>query len=396
MNEDTLKIPADYRPGYEKARRIDSQLADAYVAQTNVGDPLADALINALTPLGGQELHRLISGAMNDDSSVFREAPSELREFFDSLDYRPSWATRAAFEPGIRSFHRNSDLILQGLVGGGLVEGFSTNISRSFVITGRLREQGVRRLRQNNRHVLEIFMPGGLERYGDGWKLSVRLRLVHAQVRHLLEFDTADWNTGAWGAPLSSAHMSLAATAFSARTLKHSRTLGVRFTAEESQSFMLVWQYAMLLAGIPEALLPLREDEALKLYRVAMTCEPPPDFESIIMANALINAAPLVLGVEDEDEKNDLLKLAYTVSRALIGDEMADRLKYPRYRYGAILFGARMQTRLNNVFDRILGGRFRRRRFNNFSYLMSAAAYDQAGISYRLPDHVYAENSGRW
>ena len=159
---------------------------------------------------------------------------------------------------------------------------------------------------------------------------------------------------------------------------------------------MLVWQYAMLLAGVPEALLPLREDEALKLYSIAMTCEPPPDFESIIMANALIHAAPLVLGVDDEDEKNDLLKLAYTVSRALIGDEMADKLKYPRYRYGAILFGARMQTRLNNAFDRILGGRFRRRRFNNFSYLMSAAAYDEAGISYRLPDHVYAEDSGRW
>ena len=93
----------------------------------------------------------------------------------------PSWATHAAFEPGRRSFYRNSDLILQGLVGGSLVEGFSTNISRSFVITGRLREHGVRRLRQNNRHVLEIFMPGGLERYGDGWKLSIRLRLVHAQ-----------------------------------------------------------------------------------------------------------------------------------------------------------------------------------------------------------------------
>ncbi len=31
-------------------------------------------------------------------------------------------------------------------------------------------DNGVRRLRQNNRHFLDIFFPGGLARNGDGWK----------------------------------------------------------------------------------------------------------------------------------------------------------------------------------------------------------------------------------
>ena len=95
-------------------------------------------------------------------------------------------------------FHRNSQLVLGAFVGGVLVEGFSTNIGKSFYITGRLRDQGVRRLKQNNRHMVEIFMPGGLERDGDGWKLSVRIRLVHAQVRHLLN-NSSEWEGGGMG-----------------------------------------------------------------------------------------------------------------------------------------------------------------------------------------------------
>ena len=396
MASEMPKVPVDYIPGYEKARQIDSELADNYIRHTFLGDPVADALIDALTPLGERELYRLITAAMNGEESAFQEGPSELRAFFDAVEEMPAWATRVALEPGIRSFHRNSELILQGLVGGSLVEGFSTNISRSFVITGRLREQGVRRLRQNNRHVLEIFMPGGLERYGDGWKLSVRLRLVHAQVRHLLNNAPDDWNTEAWGTPLNAAHMGFAASAFSARCLRHSRMLGVRFSQEESESFMLVWRYAMRLMGVPEAILPRSEEEAIRLYEIGSICEPPPDFESIIMANSLINAAPYVLEVADENDKAELLKLAYRVSRALIGNELADRLKYPRYSTRMLLTGVRLQTRLNRITDRLFLGRAQRRRFNNFGYLMSAAVYDEAGISYRLPDHIYAERSQLW
>ncbi|MCY3989495.1 MAG: DUF2236 domain-containing protein, partial [Gammaproteobacteria bacterium] len=63
---------------------------------------------------------------------------------------------------------------------GTLVEGFATTISKSFFMTGRVMERGVRRLRQNNRHQVEIFYPEGLRRENDGWKLSVRIRFVHA------------------------------------------------------------------------------------------------------------------------------------------------------------------------------------------------------------------------
>ena len=65
----------------------------------------------------------------------------------------------SAADADFRGFHRHSAMILQAFAAGVLVEGFTTNIARSFIITGRLRDQGVRRLQNNNRHVMEIFWP---------------------------------------------------------------------------------------------------------------------------------------------------------------------------------------------------------------------------------------------
>ena len=197
---------------------------------------------------------RLIQAAMNQDDAGLRDAPQSLLAFFESCEKQPDWLDFSAFGPGIRMFHRNSKLVLGAMVGGTLVEGFSTNIAKSFFITGRIRDQGVRRLKQNNRHMVEIFIPGGLRRDGDGWKLSVRVRLVHAMVRRLLS-ESDEWDHESWGTPISSAHVGFAITAFSARLLKHLKSLGAKFNDEERESFMQVWRYSGYLMGIPEAIL---------------------------------------------------------------------------------------------------------------------------------------------
>ena len=149
----------------------------------------------------------------NGSGDALRDAPASLREFFGEAEALPEWLDYSEFAPGVRMFHRNSQVILAAFVAGVLIEGFTTNIAKSFFITGRVRGQGVRRLGQNNRHMMEIFLPGGLYRDGDGWKLSLRIRLVHAQLRSLLN-NSEDWDTEAWGEPISAAHLGFAVSAF--------------------------------------------------------------------------------------------------------------------------------------------------------------------------------------
>lgn len=392
----SIEVPTDYMPGYKEARTLDPQRADNYIAHTTIGDPAADALMELLSELPREESSKFLRLVMSsEDVDDQDDTPPLVREFRESIRTPPDWVNPEAFEPGIRMFHRNANLVLGGMIGGVLVEGFSTNIAKSFFITGRLRDQGVRRLKQNNRHMVEIFMPGGLAMDGDGWKLSVRIRLVHAQVRRLLN-TSDDWDYNAWGVPISSAHVGFAIAAFSARLLKHIKSLGAIYNDEERKSFMDVWRYTGHLMGIPKTILFRDEAEALEVFKIGLTCEPSPSVESIVMANALINSAPLVAGIAEPKERRNLSKYVFGLSRALIGDPLANELMYPSSLTLGVLAWFRMQVLYQRTMGRFFPGIARTKNFDNFTSLLNVSLYDEAGIDYRLPDHVYSEQSKQW
>ena len=390
-----MKIPTDYIEGYERARAVDAEAADNYIAHTHIGDPEADALVEVLAPLGQDESSRIIQAGIAQDEEAMRDAPQVARDFFAPFETPPDWVDLDSFILGVRMFHRNSRLVLGAFVGGVLVEGFSTNIAKSFFTTGRIFDQGVRRLKQNNRHIVECFMPDGLKRYGDGFALSVRVRLVHAQMRYLLN-ESPEWDREAWGEPLSSAHMGYSVAAFSARLLMHMKSLGAQFNDEERKSFMDTWRYIGYLMGIPDSILFRDEEEALHLYDIAQLCEPPVGDEAIVMANALVNSAPLVIGVDNPFDRRLLTKYVYGVSRALIGKELADSLHYPPTPTFGLLATFRMEERYNRLVSKRFPKLAHNSNFSNFIGLLRASVFDEAGIGYRLPDGLYAETSAEW
>ncbi len=389
-------IPTDYISGYERARLVNPEIADKYVAHTLVADPEADAVVEELAGLGRRESAMLIRAAMDDPGgSALANAPASVQRLVSSLDEPPSWVNHDEFRPGSRMFIRNSRAILGAFVGGTLIEGFATNISKSFFITGRLRDQGLRRLMQNNRQMLESFLPDGLKRSGDGLKLSFRLRLVHAQVRRLL-YESEDWDTAAWGVPLSAAHMGLGIAGFSARLLHHMKRLGARFTDEERRSFMAVWRYAGHLLGIPESILFTDEQDALTLFNIAVMCEPEPGPEAVVMAHSLINSAPLLVGMKAPRERQRLARYIFRVSRAIIGPEFADKLRYPRTSTFGVLPLFRLQARYHTFLARWLPRFTNHNSFTQFTGLLDASNVSEMEINYNMPDHVYSENSTPW
>lgn len=387
-----LTLPSVYVDGYAKALAIDKEAANNYIRHTTIGDPLMDAAIKDLASVPRAEASRFISAGMEQNEEILRDAPQSLRTVF--AEPEPSWVDHEAFAPGIRAFQVNLVNVLAAFVAGTLIDGFSTLISESFVQTGRIFENGVARLRQNNRHQVEIFWPGGLQRYGDGWKLSVRIRFVHAQIRHLLS-ESLEWDSTAYGTPISAAHMGFALTCFSARTLKHSSTLGAVYSREERESFCAVWRYAGHLMGVPDAMLFTDERDALRWYAVGSACEPPPTDSAILMANALINSAPAVAGITDPPAREKLVKgTIYPVARLLVGNDLADKLRMPKYG-GAGVRAALLRFRLSNSFGRFLE-RAAGRGGSALVTAFGASLYDNAGLRYDMPDHVRAEESSHW
>ncbi|MDE0155926.1 MAG: oxygenase MpaB family protein [Gammaproteobacteria bacterium] len=388
-----MQIPSDYTEGYEKARRVDPDLANLYVQHLNIGDPDADPVVDDMASLSQEDSTEFIKAAMEQNETVMRDAPESLRTFFERLDTPPDWFDPAATLPGSELFYRFPYVFTASLVGAGLIEGFSSGIAKSFLYTGRLFDgnQGVRRLKQNNRHQVELFLPGGLERQGEGWKLTVRLRLVHAQIRRLIAAQP-DWDSDAWGIPISAAHMALANTVFSARVLHYiRRLLLLRISAEEREGFMHIWRYQGYLMGIPDVLVFPTEEEANHLFEIGIMCEPPPPMESIAMANTLINAAPTLVNMEGPDS-DKLVRKVYRLSRALIGDELADTLQYPRlFTWGALFFFA-LEQRVKALYNRLFKGNVA----DAFELMTQISNYEKQGISYKLPDSAHSELSKKW
>ena len=391
-----MDIPSVYQAGYEKARALNPQLAATYVRHTMIDAPVADAAIDALAACGQKDVHQFIHAGMEQDVRALAAAPQPLRDFFDSIDTPPPWFDPASVDAGCRAFHQYSDLFIPAFIVVTL-QNFTSLMSKVFYMTGRVTTpHGLRRIRQNTRHLVEIMLPGALERQGEGWKLSVRIRLVHARVRWLLRA-SGNWDEAVYGVPLSAAHMGLAAANFSATMLHQAERLGARLDAEARASFMQTWRYASWLAGTPEALL-FEGDEAKtsELSRVATVCEPFPAEEAAVVSNAVINALPHIANLTDPAAQKAMIDHGYRVSRALLGKEMSDRLQLPRQQVAGLLTWMHWKRRLYGFFSRLAPQLARKWQANHFVLLLDASTIGDFSYSYRLPDHLEATKASPW
>lgn len=345
-----LAIPGVYRNQIARARRYDVTYANKYIEYANIGDPHLDRVMEELADLPPTEFHKFTRAAIEQDSENFQQAPKVFREFFEDHVGEPEWLDFEAHKPAVIAFHLNATNILVGFVAGVLIEGFTTLIAKSFAATGRVLQPSTakRRLSQNNRHLLESYMPSGLKRYGDGWKLSMRL-------------------------------------------LHHAKRVGAVFSKDDQASIMELWRYVSYVMGVPEGFLYRDLEEAEKLWQAGLLCEPLPQPDSITMCNALIQAIPLTAGITDPKEHDSVIHLGYVLSRSLIGHEMADHLEFPKKN----TVGALPLWRLKSYFHRFLRGKQATKQFN-FSQMLEVSAYDSPDTTYQLPTHHLNSESEAW
>ena len=389
-----IKIPTAYADGYARARVRHPELAEAYIRHTKIGDPAADAVAADLAPLPPKQVHTLLASALEHPDNLPPAAPESLRALIaESLEV-PDWFDEDIAMVASRAFLRNSDIVLAALVGGSIVEGFATLISKAFLIRGRILRQGVRRLKQNGLQLIEQYLPGGMDPRGDGWKLTIRVRLVHAQSRRLIGLSD-EWDHERHGSAMSASTMLLAGAAFSGRLMDHVAALGGDFSQEEREAYVHVWRYTGLLIGIPPALLFDDEAGALRAFAVGRMCEPPADEDAIIMANAIVNCAPVVIGVTALKERRELAEFVYKVSRELIGDDLADTFLFPKHRRKVLPF-VRFRHRTRHVLRRVLPSWSSKKNLERFRALIDFVNLGRLEHSYSLPTALHDEDSSAW
>ena len=379
-----MTVPAIYHAQRSRLPDKDRKTADTYFHYTTIGDPPADSAIDALSRLPPETANGFVTQAIEHGPAAIPNAPRELRSLFKQLPLHPCAPldpsdARAAY----RAFHSQSDVFIPAFFSATL-RNASTLIARSFHATGRVTSaQALTRIRHNTHHLYEIMLPGSLDRDADGWKLSARIRLVHAQIRYLLR-RSGRWDEPTFGTPLNAAHLALASANFSATILAEATRMGALLNPAARRGYMQVWHNASTIIGVPHDLLfGADERETRRFSRIAHLCEPAPDRQSIEIAHALINALPDMTGDTTPEIRTSLVNRAYRVSRALLGHPLADALAFPPSRSLAVLPAMRVERLLQTALHALAPRRAAAWQADRTRFLLEHAVLPD--FDYRLP-----------
>ena len=289
-------------------------------------DPLADAAVAALAESGqGMALvDRLVDG----DAIAREQAPAPVRALLEAARQVPFWVDWAALDRGGRL------LVRAGLLGGIVLGAKALNYgyaspggNKPLVFSGRLQDSAVRRLNETSRFVQAVTRPGGMRPGADGFRITLKVRLMHAQVRRMI-LASGRWRAAEWGAPINQHDMAATTLLFSSVTLDGLRQLGLHISLQEADDYLQLWRYVGHLMGVTESLLPASEREAQSLARLIDATQAPPDDDSRALVRALLHASE---NGSDEDRARGrrVRPVAFGFCRGLLGDALADQLGIP-------------------------------------------------------------------
>ncbi len=259
------------------------------------------------------------------------EAPLAMRELIEEAAHVPAWVDWSTCDRG------GALLMRAGALGGAvlgarsLVLGYaSPGGNKPLVFSGRLKAQAARRLNETARFVQAGCRPAGMRPFADGWQITLKVRMIHAQVRKMI-LASGRWNADAWGAPMNQHDLAGTTLLFSAAIIDGLRKLGMRITAEEADGYIHLWRWVGRTIGVHQDVLPASEPEAMRLADLIEMTMGEPDQDSRDLTRALFEAA--FDGCDTKRKMREAQRnvmFGRVVCRELIGDELADKLEVPR------------------------------------------------------------------
>jgi hypothetical protein len=305
-----------------------------------VGDPLADAWLEWTERPDEPPGSALFEAALARGIDAIAAPPEPLRALFRQLEATPRWLDREVLLLGTRTILRVGRRGMYALASASLMSGYlSSGAVKPLVATGALTRMARRRLAETAKFVRDIGASGALGRSSEGFRTSVRVRMMHAHVRRVLS-RSPEWRTEDWGTPINQSDMVGTLLEFSVVYILGLAVLGHVISRREREAVMHVWRYVGYLLGTREDLLPASFAEALELIQILNLTEAGPDEDSRRLAEALV-------GAWQEGRPNAPRWVSMLIgrflsgySRLLLGRRASDALGLPDdvFRFAPLLF----------------------------------------------------------
>jgi len=291
-------------------------------------DPFAEAAMDEFARMPEGKWRALLELALVKGIEAVPDAPEALRALFRQLECTPIWVDRDRCNLGGATFLRcRLGFVPLAMLALPIIYSWPAG-NKPLALSGQLVHRASQRLKDTARYVFAVCQPDGLSRFSEGFAMTVRVRLIHAQVRKLL-LESGQWRSETWGAPINQCHMAGTNLMFSVGVLDGLTRLGYRFERVEREALVHLWRYAGYLLGVEHELLIADEFEGHRLLDLMFAFEPQPDDDSRALVDALMQTSFTYVR-NFKAARWCTVNLCYGISRALIGNEQAAALRFPK------------------------------------------------------------------
>lgn len=272
---------------WDSVRTRHPELVDRLDAGLHQGDVLAGAAITEMFELADFSW-RDVQSILDDPLTRIDDAPPALRALLDAARTPPPWFDSAIADAGGRAWWKfgtlQSGTLYQSLIYGYQARGFV----RPLVATGQLADHTYDRVLSTGRWVALATAPGQMAPGNPGWSHTLRIRLIHAMVRHHLVTE-GDWNVTEWGVPINQTYSALTiGGGFLALPMMVAGDLGIQYSAAEREAIAHLWRWIGWVIGVEDALLPKSFAAAQQLFEIGAQFELEPDESSKTLTRALL------------------------------------------------------------------------------------------------------------
>ena len=340
----------------------ETRLDDAFLDRMReTVDAPADAVAATLCESGAhRQVAQLIKSRQmwDDDGEPSRVLPGDIRDYMKVASALPRWHDPRAIAEAEAFF------VLYGLASSTLLA--CASLPQCYVMkhgtevlayTKFLQVDPGRRIRETAQMVMDVMCPGGLKPGGRGVRATMKVRVMHSIVRHMIDHDPrAAANPSdpvlraQFGRPINQEDMVYTLMTFSYVVIDGFKTMGHAMTEAQREGYIHCWNVVGYLMGIREDLLPARYADAKELFEAIQRRQ-----HGESPAGQKLTAA-LLKAVEDSIPGSHHDPLVATLTRRLVGDATADSLGIARasglsrLRLAAVLGAWSLSARLLSRF----------------------------------------------
>ena len=334
------------------------QLDDAFLDRMRQTiDAPADAVAKTVIE---RDLHRVVGDMIkkrqmwDPDGEPSRLLPEDIRSYMKTASALPPWRDEAMVNEAEQFF------LLYGIASSTLLA--CASLPQCYVMkygtevlayTKFLQVNPTRRIQETAQMVMDVMVPGGLKAGGRGVRATMKVRVMHAIVRHMIMNDpraVANPSDPAlkstFGLPINQEDMVYTLMTFSYVVVEGFRTMGYQMTDRQREGYIHCWNVVGYLMGIREELLPARFADAKELFEAIQQRQHGRSDAGQKLTAALLEAVEEAVPGDHHDP------LVAALARKLVGDATADTLGIQKptllqqVRLDAVLDGWALSARL--------------------------------------------------